>query len=181
MACRICHEPENLISICGCKGTSEFVHEKCILKWIAIKKDLTCEICQQPYKKKFKKQLKSALFNTILWFLLGCSTSISHGFLLWRHIFNYYRDDIISIIVMSCMFNALISILYSISFCGEIYYCGDIYYKKFILFVWTFCFFSSSIYFQINNIFSTNLIVDYIITFVIFICLMIVTLKKNNI
>jgi len=180
MACRICHEPENLISICGCKGTSEFVHEKCILKWIEIKKDLTCEICQKPYKIR----LKSALFNAVLWFLSGCSISIFHGFLLWRHIFNYYEDDITSIVLMSCLLNALVSILYGISF-----WC-NIYYKKFALFIWTLCFFSSSICFQIafrntfiqitfRNTFSTNLTVDYIITFVIFICLVIATVIKQ--
>ena len=36
--CRICYESsEKLISICGCTGTIQYVHEECILNWITRK------------------------------------------------------------------------------------------------------------------------------------------------
>lgn len=54
--CRICLEniPENLISPCNCKGTSAYIHESCLKKWIMLNyksnSDLKCEICGHEYK-----------------------------------------------------------------------------------------------------------------------------------
>ena len=54
--CRICLEPSgNLISICECKGTCQFVHEECITRWINRfsinnKKHHVCQICNSNYK-----------------------------------------------------------------------------------------------------------------------------------
>ena len=39
MACRICLEPDNLISVCGCSGTMKFVHKECIDKVAAFCKE----------------------------------------------------------------------------------------------------------------------------------------------
>ena len=68
MTCRICLEPDNLISICGCKGTSEFVHRECILHWIKIKKNKTCELCQQYLQIEEPKpalKIEPYIINTI--------------------------------------------------------------------------------------------------------------------
>ena len=50
--CRICLESHgNLISVCACKGTCEFVHEECIVKWIQQfhNNREKCEICNSEY------------------------------------------------------------------------------------------------------------------------------------
>jgi hypothetical protein len=52
MICRICFEPNRknnpLITPCSCKGSSEFVHSKCLEKWHSIEPDkgLTCSVCK---------------------------------------------------------------------------------------------------------------------------------------
>ena len=56
--CRICLEEGStqnpLISVCGCQGTSKYVHEQCIVRWITrFPKNHTkykkCEICKKNY------------------------------------------------------------------------------------------------------------------------------------
>ena len=49
MTCRICLEPNDLISVCNCDGTSKWVHEECIKKWVSIRRRDTCEICNAKY------------------------------------------------------------------------------------------------------------------------------------
>ena len=61
--CRICLEDGSqkpLISVCGCEGSSKYVHEECIVKWITrfptthtnYKK---CEICKKNYNMSLIK------------------------------------------------------------------------------------------------------------------------------
>ena len=51
MACRICYEDGDLISVCACKGTSAYVHLECIEKWRAqtTPKRTHCELCHAEY------------------------------------------------------------------------------------------------------------------------------------
>lgn len=49
MICRICLEPDELVSVCACRGTQGFVHKKCIQQWVDLKPSKTCELCLQPY------------------------------------------------------------------------------------------------------------------------------------
>nr|XP_054752482.1 E3 ubiquitin-protein ligase MARCHF11-like [Lytechinus pictus] len=57
--CRICHDTEDergktkLISPCGCSGSAQFIHKKCLQKWTSMKGATTCEICNQRYKPKY--------------------------------------------------------------------------------------------------------------------------------
>ena len=58
LECRICHDTEgqDLISPCHCAGTSKWVHESCIIKWIRHTKTKQCEICTCPITVKRKKK-----------------------------------------------------------------------------------------------------------------------------
>lgn len=41
-----------MISPCGCKGSTAFVHPECIQKWISTSGSDTCEICHQEFYKR---------------------------------------------------------------------------------------------------------------------------------
>lgn len=58
LECRICHDTEgqDLISPCHCAGTSKWVHESCIIRWIRHTKTKQCEICTCPINVKRKKK-----------------------------------------------------------------------------------------------------------------------------
>ena len=58
LECRICHDTEgqDLISPCHCAGTSKWVHESCIIRWIRHTKTRQCEICTSPITVKRKKK-----------------------------------------------------------------------------------------------------------------------------
>ncbi|XP_028394183.1 uncharacterized protein LOC114518395 [Dendronephthya gigantea] len=58
LECRICHDVEghDLISPCHCAGTSKWVHESCIIRWIRHTKTKQCEICTCPITVKRKKK-----------------------------------------------------------------------------------------------------------------------------
>ena len=49
MTCRICLEEDNLIQPCNCTGTSAYVHEECLVKWLTMSERTDCEICQYEY------------------------------------------------------------------------------------------------------------------------------------
>ena len=53
MSCRICLESDGvLISPCGCKGSTAYVHQACIREWVNVKQSDTCEICKQQFYKE---------------------------------------------------------------------------------------------------------------------------------
>lgn len=48
--CRICFESHNLsgnelISPCACSGTIGHVHKKCLLRWIDVREETKCKVC----------------------------------------------------------------------------------------------------------------------------------------
>lgn len=62
--CRIClssGRQQSMISACGCEGTLEFCHYKCLEQWAKESRSLTCEICNQPYREPHNKKLSTAL------------------------------------------------------------------------------------------------------------------------
>ena len=102
--CRICLDEENadqLISICKCKGSLEFVHLTCLAFWIETKNTqkpstfsdkllkFTCELCNTDihYKKKFElsaleatmKLVKHLVFsrNNLILFILNLSLTFA--------------------------------------------------------------------------------------------------------
>ncbi|GMH31163.1 hypothetical protein Nepgr_033006 [Nepenthes gracilis] len=51
--CRICQEEDaikNLEIPCACSGSLKYAHRKCVQRWCNEKRDITCEICHQPYQ-----------------------------------------------------------------------------------------------------------------------------------
>ena len=57
--CRICYMNNNLTKFCDCKGSIEYMHRECLLKWIKRSKSLNCELCKSKYNIKLtKKELK---------------------------------------------------------------------------------------------------------------------------
>ncbi len=58
MTCRICLESGDLISPCLCTGTSAFVHEECLLKWLNISGRTDCEICKYNYETEEVEEYK---------------------------------------------------------------------------------------------------------------------------
>lgn len=62
--CRFCLECDslgNLISPCNCKGTFQYVHNECLLKWYAHASDrgLKCNVCLEEYEKGYDINLES--------------------------------------------------------------------------------------------------------------------------
>lgn len=52
MTCRICLDEdnlENLIQPCDCTGSTAYVHEECLLKWLRVSNRTDCEICKFEY------------------------------------------------------------------------------------------------------------------------------------
>lgn len=50
MTCRICLEEGDLIQPCYCSGTTAYVHEKCLMKWLSTSNRSDCEICKYEYE-----------------------------------------------------------------------------------------------------------------------------------
>ena len=59
MTCRICLDEGDLIQPCNCTGTTAYVHEECLMKWLNISDRRDCEIC------KFDKNHKSGGRNKV--------------------------------------------------------------------------------------------------------------------
>jgi len=50
MTCRICLDEGDLIQPCNCTGTTAYVHEECLMKWLTISDRRDCEICKFEYE-----------------------------------------------------------------------------------------------------------------------------------
>ena len=176
MTCRICLEPDNLISICGCKGTSEFVHRECILHWIKIKKNKTCELCQQYLQIEEPKpalKIEPYIINTI-WLLFGYFISCLHGLLLWRHV-KSYKGEFFSVVLLSLLTNVIIGVMYVYSF-----WCTYLL-KRIAIATWSLCFLIFSVTcMKVNHTsFCIDVVIDYTITSICFIILIIITIIKQ--
>lgn len=68
--CKICHlnakEDDPLITPCRCSGSVQFIHAKCLMRWLEVcerkksRKPLSCELCQYQYQwhKKFRVSIE---------------------------------------------------------------------------------------------------------------------------
>jgi len=102
-SCRYCLSDENesdLISPCRCKGSTQYVHKKCLKQWYDTKNNrvvipglfnqfnFSCEICHAPYKIKYKNiENQSKLWVELSLYIFGISllllaSYISIGLLL---------------------------------------------------------------------------------------------------
>lgn len=64
--CRFCLESDsigNLISPCLCKGTFQYVHNDCLIKWYTHASDrgLQCSVCLEEYEKGYDLTLESIM------------------------------------------------------------------------------------------------------------------------
>ena len=78
MTCRICLEDGNTIKVCGCEGTHEKVHLKCIREWREHSQNNVCEICLHPYNTEVLVYYEPCVC------LLGMLLNAMHGMLLWH-------------------------------------------------------------------------------------------------
>ena len=78
MTCRICLDEGELISPCLCTGTSAYVHEQCLLKWLNMSGRTDCEICKYEYRVEEVEEIHCTPCpswycgdrNTYTWFLI---------------------------------------------------------------------------------------------------------------
>ncbi len=111
LTCRICYEPDNLISVCKCNGTAAGVHFDCIQKWILISRRTQCEICHEVYryhKLRFVKSLDELRIKkaVIITFLLG----MVHGITLWFD--SHFELQYLWVFMFACiLFNVSLSII----------------------------------------------------------------------
>lgn len=81
MACRICLEEDKpLVSPCACKGSSGYIHEHCLNKWIETSGKNRCEICHEDYAKEEIWSFEPAKYCKSLFV---CNLRNSHP-LSWR-------------------------------------------------------------------------------------------------
>ena len=112
MTCRICYEDEptdKLISVCGCRGTSEFVHEHCIIQWIRTSRRSTCEICHERYN------ISPILYphSGIVCLLAGCFISVAHAILLRRQVV-HFPNDVYSVMILTLLSNTIQFLLWMV-------------------------------------------------------------------
>jgi hypothetical protein len=51
MFCRIClEENEPFISPCRCRGTTQYVHQHCMERWLSTNKRTQCEVCHYTFR-----------------------------------------------------------------------------------------------------------------------------------
>ena len=94
--CRICRDvayPDApLVKPCGCRGSLEFVHTKCLLRWLkyshgANLNSAVCSVCQQPFRGLRAPGLLSYLLSCLLgrrrWSGADLRAAASRG---WRHL-----------------------------------------------------------------------------------------------
>ena len=96
MTCRICFEPDDLISVCGCKGTLQYVHKECIERW---KKDRDeCELCHEPYRDD------TSFCPIVAWLVTAAMISAIQAFILWRETV-YFPNNLIDMAIAMGVFN----------------------------------------------------------------------------
>ena len=85
--CRICLENEGeLINICGCSGTAEFVHKECIENWVnRFPKDhpnhYKCQICNEKYNLQLLdenqvNEITRSILYLLYFFFILCGFTI---------------------------------------------------------------------------------------------------------
>lgn len=154
MACRICYEDGELISVCGCTGSAGLVHEECIKKWILISKRKNCEICHEPYTIQFEIPIK---LGPLVFISGGVIMSAVHAIFLNHHI-HLYPSDCGSVLTFSIMTNSIISMLW----CSLRWH--DKIYQKIATVLWFFIFMALSLVLESNGRKFNMAAIDYSVT-----------------
>lgn len=154
MACRICYEDGELISVCGCTGSAGLVHEECIKKWILISKRKNCEICHEPYTIQFEIPIK---ISPLAFISCGMIMSALHAIFLNHHI-HLFPHDCGSVLTFSIMTNSIISMLW----CSLRWH--DKIYQKIATVLWFFIFMALSLVLESNGRKFNMAAIDYSVT-----------------
>lgn len=67
--CRICYEPENetkLVTPCNCRGSSAFIHEECLERYMEYYPDGICRVCLGKMRAKVDPDVATALATLLL-------------------------------------------------------------------------------------------------------------------
>lgn len=114
--CRICLEPDDdVLSVCRCSGTSEWVHKACIREWVTRSGNKKCEICHGDLDflqigvsdvapDEEIKDRRCPVSNLTLW--LSGVLSVSQSVACWCSI-QYNAESIKDIISMGVWFNII--------------------------------------------------------------------------
>jgi len=152
--CRICFEPEDessiLISPCDCRGTSKYVHLKCLQNWRNLNKNREaykkCMECRKNYliRKKFRKEIFKINFKLrdIFFFVYFFSTGST--ILISIYDINFYVLWIMNLGNPSKKFNFCSLSRNKTNFCEKIsfrdmlensFFLKIIFYQGFFLFI----------------------------------------------
>jgi len=86
--CRFCFGTDQpLLSPCECRGSSAFVHERCLQTWMlhstAEASRVRCDVCQTPYSPEVAQLGPSRSKRRIRWLASGCLRFFQHFFVLY--------------------------------------------------------------------------------------------------
>ena len=119
IVCRYCLDSSgnNKINPCNCKN---FVHKECLQKWLLIKKDNICEICQIEYKN-INADIQIQLFYKNI--IDSCSKIIFCRSQYWSPIHYTYMQLQILVFVLLCI---IIFVIYLAITCSVEKNCGSL-------------------------------------------------------
>ena len=114
MTCRICYEPDNLITVCNCDGSVKWVHLDCAQKWIDTSLRLTCEICNHPFNHELlKPPLRNVAMPTSADLIgMGLLASCMHTAGIWLQVFLRIPGTWLSVLI--CMFYNMCFLTFSV-------------------------------------------------------------------
>jgi len=109
MACRICYEPGNVVRVCACKGSVEWVHLACIQQWIDASHRHKCELCGQLYHHTALRQ-PIHVQHLFEWCFFGITLGTLQSAAIWLcHLLN--KSQSITIIHIAVIFTAIFTFL----------------------------------------------------------------------
>jgi len=171
MACRICLEDDNTISVCKCNGTQKYVHLKCVRKWAQQQKIKNCELCQQPYDNCVLETQKEPNFIVFVFSIL---LSAFHAYLLVRYT-KYDPDHVFASFMFSAIFNGLMC-------CGWAFvhqHNPTNFLKHVVGSTIFYLFLSAILQYYLSTILSVLVYFDWGATFIVFLITVILD-KRNN-
>jgi E3 ubiquitin-protein ligase DOA10 len=72
--CRICYEPEDsdsqLLTPCECRGTSAYIHEACLVRYLDYYPDGVCRVCLVKMRVQIHPEVGTALAALMLSFII---------------------------------------------------------------------------------------------------------------
>ena len=161
-----------MVSVCGCQGTMQHVHLKCVQRWHDVSGKTQCELCQQPYQHpdlqlvtvKPSRVCRCSIVSWWIWF--GCVIYTLHACILWLQTYDF-PDDMVGSVVAFFMANMGAAFL--------IVFIDEFGTRKRILAIgcWFCSFYPLSIFLQLTTFgnITPNVAVTYVGNFTVMCCL----------